>query len=177
LITEDDFIRVGVVTGTHGLQGRLKIYIISDIAERFSPGNRVILKEENRFASYTIVEFAARKGRIGLLKLDGITSIEQATRHKGSDLLIERSEALGQREHLDEESYLFADIIGCGVYRDGRAFGTVKDILQAGAVDVLIIGGDDGREYMIPFVASMVDTEKLFEKRIDIHPIEGLFDI
>ncbi|MBN1534359.1 MAG: 16S rRNA processing protein RimM [Spirochaetes bacterium] len=177
MIKEDDFIRIGTVTGTHGLQGRMKIYIISDIAERFSPGNTVTVKEDNEFVSYTIAEFSARKSRIGLLKLDGITTIERASSLKGSDLLIEEAAAMKQREQLDGESYLFAEIIGCGVYRDGSAFGTVKDILQSGAVDVLILRGNDGKDYMIPFVAAMVDTSRLPEKRIDIYPIEGLFDI
>ncbi len=172
-MNDDDFVRIGVITGTHGLRGRLRIYIVTDIIERFTPGNRVYLNEK----SFTVSEFSFHKDSIGLLKLEGIDSVDQAATHKGADLLISREDAQRYRNNLDEESYFTADIINSGVFYQDSHFGTVHDILHAGAEDVLIIKGNDGREYMVPFVKSMVDTSRLDEKRIDIDPVEGLFDI
>jgi 16S rRNA processing protein RimM len=177
LTIEDDFIRVGVVTGSHGLNGRLKIYIITDIAERFSLGNRVFVSKNGGGEFFIIKEFIPRKENTALLKLEGIDSVEQADARKGAELLITREAADQYKQKLGADEYLYSEVIGCAVSLGEENFGVVEDILQAGSGDILVIAGTDGRQYMIPFVTSMVDTARIAEGRITIHPVDGLFDI
>lgn len=172
-----DFIRIGVVTGSHGLNGRLKIFIISDIMERFSRGNRVFVSTEGIGGFFEIEEFLPRKGKTALLKLGGIDTVERAAACKGAELLIPAGEAGEFRNKLAADEFLYSDIIGCTVFRDDEEFGAVKDIIQAGAGDILIVAGKDGREYMIPFVTSMVDTSRIAEGAVTIYPVDGLFDL
>lgn len=174
---DDDFIRIGVVTGLHGLNGRLKIQIISDIAERFSPGNRVYISKGTESSLHTIIGLTIRKEKQGLLKLEGIDSAEEAAGYRGADLLIPASEARAFKSNLEEEEYFYSDIIGCDVFLHNEVFGVVADIMRAGSGEILVVAAKNGKQYMIPFVTSMVDMSRISEKRIVIHPVEGLFDI
>ncbi len=172
----DEYIRIAVVAGVHGLTGRLKIAVVSDFSERFEKNKKVFIQYNNSYREFTIVGFTVQKGKSGLLQLDGINDRDTALTFKGLDIFIEKAEAEKTRSGLDEQSYYYYDIIGCAVYCDGRHFGTVDDILEAGAGEILIIADGGGKKFMVPFVESMVDTGEIRSGRLDIHPVEGLFD-
>jgi ribosomal 30S subunit maturation factor RimM len=87
----DDYIRIAVVTGVHGLNGRLKILVISDIKERFEKDNSVFIKFKNSFREFRIINFAETRGTTGLLQLDGINDRDSALPYKGSDVFIKKS--------------------------------------------------------------------------------------
>ncbi len=173
----DDYIRIAVVTGTHGLKGRLKVLVISDIRERFDTGKSVFIKTMADIREFKILNFIEQKGKTGLLELHGIDDRDAAQSLKGSEICIHRAEAERTRSALDEDSYYYYDVIGCAVYRGDAPFGTVTDILEAGSGEILIISNETGQQFMVPFVASMVDTKHIRDGRLDIHPVEGLFEV
>jgi len=173
----DDYIRIAVAAGAHGLTGRLKVLVISDIRERFDEGKSVFIKTKTGFREFTILNFIGQKGRSGLLQLEGIHDRDAALSLKGFDICIERAEAERTREVLDEDSYYYFDVIGCAAYCKDRQLGTVTDILEAGSGEILIISNDEGRQFMVPFVESMVDTKDIRNRRLDINPVEGLFEV
>lgn len=173
----DDYIRIAVVTGTHGLKGRLKVLVVSDIRERFDAGKSVFIKTTTDIREFKILNFIEQKGKTGLLELDGIDDRDAARSLKGSEICIDRAEAERTRSALEEDSFYYYDVIGCAVYRDDEFFGTVTDIMEAGSGEVLIISNETGRQFMVPFVASMVDTKNIRDGRLDIHPVEGLFEV
>jgi len=173
----DDYIRIAVVTGTHGLKGRLKVLVISDIRERFGAGKSVFIKTTTDIREFKILNFIEQKGKTGLLELEGIDGRDAAQSLKGSEICIDRAEAERTRGALEEDSFYYYDVIGCAVYRDDESFGTVTDILEAGSGEILIISNETGRQFMVPFVASMVDTKNIRNGRLDIHPVEGLFEV
>jgi 16S rRNA processing protein RimM len=173
----DDYIRIAVVTGVHGLKGRMKVIVTSDIRERFESNNSVFIKFKNSFHEFTIVNFTEGKGAAGLLQLDGINDRDSALLYKGSDIFIRKSDAEKTRSVLGKEDYYYYDIIDCAVYCRGVLFGTVTDIMEAGSGEILIITNDRGNKFMVPFVESMVDTGEIRDKRLNINPVEGLFDI
>ncbi len=177
MITEDDFLRIGVITGIHGLHGRLKVYIITDFPERFTAGNRVVVESGGKRSQHLIQEFQEYRQKTGLLKLEGISTREAAERLKKSEILISQSEAYQVRVTLEQDSFFYHEIIGISVYIDTRFFGTVVDILEAGSGEILIIQDEEEKRHMVPFVQEMVDTDGISEGKIVINPIEGLLDI
>ncbi len=174
--SEEDFLRIGRIIGTHSLKGRLKVYVISDNLNRFSPGKTVIIKKDKSTLEKTISEFKPYKKRIYLLKFEGIESIDEAEHLKGYELFITFAEAEKSRKELDEGSFYYYDIIGSDVFMENRLFGSVTEIMEAGSGEILVITDTGGNKQMIPFVESMVNTERIKEKRIDIYPVEGLID-
>ncbi len=173
----DDYIRIAVVTGAHGLNGRLKVLVISDFRERFNADKSVIIKTTSGIREFRILDFIEQKGKTGLLVLEGIENRDAALTLKGSEIFIDKEEAESTRGDLDENSYYYYDVIGCAVYCRDRLFGTVIDILEAGSGEILLISNDQGKQFMVPFVESMVETKNIRGRRLDIHPVEGLFDI
>jgi len=175
---DDEFIRIAAITGVHGLSGRLKILVISDIIERFEKDKPVFIKVDERFQKFAIQNYSYQNDRTGLLELDGINDRTTALLYKGYDIYIEKAETERTRKSvLEEESYYFYDIIGCEVHYRGKLFGTVRDIMETGAGVILIIETDAGKEFMIPFVELMVDTTEIRSNKLTIHPVEGLIDI
>ncbi|MDY6968672.1 MAG: ribosome maturation factor RimM [Spirochaetota bacterium] len=176
MIKENNFLRIGTIIGVHGLKGRLKIFIITDILERFNPGNKILIKTAGQYREYLVKEFIHMPGKVSLLQLEGISNREELILLKGCEIFIEKSNAENAREVLDPDQFFFYEIIGSNVYWKGDYFGEVVDIILAGESDVLIIKDNTGKEYLIPFVESMVDTKHISKGIIEINPIIGLID-
>ncbi len=175
---DDEFVRIAVIAGVHGLSGRLKIQVTSDIAERFEKNKAVYIKLDRGYRKFNIINYSHRENRAGLLELDGINDIDSAILVKGLDICIEKSEAEKTRSALlGEDSYYYYDIIGCDVYYAGGLFGTVKEIMETGAAEILVIENGAGKNFMVPFVEMMVDTSEIRRKKLTIHPVEGLIEV
>jgi len=177
LIPEKDYLRIARITGSHGLHGEVKVYVITDIPERFAEGKILYFGFDKASREYRVEGFRPMKGRILLLKLEGIDSRNDSDMLRGMDIFIQESDAESGRDLLDKDSFFYYDLIGCTVYLKGKEFGTVIDIMEAGAGDILVIEDSKSGRVMVPFVDSMVDTARIKEKIIDINPVEGLFDI
>lgn len=177
MIPDNIFLRIAKIAGSHGLTGEVKVYMITDIPERFAEGKTLYFGYEKATREYRVEGFRHMKGRILLLKLEGIDSRNDSDLLKGMDIFIKGSDAESGRELLDEDTFFYYDLIGCRVYLHGKEFGTVRDIMEAGAGDILIIEDLKGASVMIPFVDEMVNTGRINEKIIEINPVEGLIDI
>jgi 16S rRNA processing protein RimM len=173
---DEQFLRIGKIMGAHGLHGRLKILAITDIRERFEIGSHVYLKVRGEYNRNRVLDFIEQKGRQCIIELEGISNRDSALTLKGVEVFIEKDEAEKTRHLLGEDTYYYYDIIGCSVYLGGELFGRVTDILEAGAGEILVIENTSGKEFLIPFVNSMVDTRELFNRKIYIYPIEGLIE-
>ncbi len=175
--SEKQFLRIGKIVGAHGLQGRLKILIVSDFSERFEPGTKLYLEiSPDYYKEYQNIEFIEQSGRASLLKLEGINNKDDAIALKGIEIFIKKSDAEKTRDSLDDDNYYYYDLIGCKAFWNGNIFAEVTDIIKSGDGSVLVLKNDDGEEYLIPFTESMVDTKEIQNRRIDINPIDGLFE-
>ncbi|HON77755.1 MAG TPA: ribosome maturation factor RimM [Spirochaetota bacterium] len=170
------YLRIGKITGAHGLHGRLKVFVTTDIRERFDVGQEVFLKKGENYYPRRILESIEQKGALFLIALEGVEDRDQAMGEKGNELFIPQSLAEETKASLPPDEFYHYDIIQCDVYRDDVKFGTVTDILKAGNGDVLLINDLNGKQHMVPFVKTMVDLKELRRGRIDITPVEGLLD-
>ena len=177
MIQKEEFIRIAIITGVHGLLGRLKIKVTSDLLERFEVENIIYLKIDGQYNKFKITEFINYKKKVGLIRLEGIDDRNKAEKFRGTEIFIEKDNAEKTRDKLGEDSFYHYDLLGCSVYYKGALFGKIVKILEAGAGDVLVISDKNCKEFMIPFVESMVDTKNIFDNKIEIYPVEGLFDL
>jgi len=176
LIPENEYIRVARIAGSHSLKGGLKIYTVTEIPERFEPGNTVYLKLNEGYKKFTVSDFRPQKDKMCILQLEGINDRNSADLFKGVDIFIDGASAEKFRTKLEVDAFFYYDIIGCRVLYKGSDFGTVKDIMEAGSGEILVIEDQKGKSYMVPFVESMVNTERIEDKLIEITPVEGLLD-
>lgn len=176
MISDNEYLRVARITGSHALNGRLKIYVVSDILGRFKKGGEVFLKLKEDYKTFIIEDFGSLKGKVALLKLKGVDDRNSADLLRGVDVFIGRSKGEEARDGFDEDTFFYHDLVGCRVYLDGEEFGNVVDIMEAGAGEILMIKDKKDHEVLVPFVGSMVNTERVSEGIIEITPVEGLLD-
>ena len=168
----EDFLKVGVITTTHGVRGEVKVYPTTDTPERFLDLEYVLLDtgRERRQLEIERVKFFKN---LAILKFKGIDNINDIEKYKGKELRIPREEG----QELDEDEYYIADLIGMDVVlEDGSAFGTLKDVLETGANDVYIIKTTEGKEVLLPAIGDCILDVDLDANQMTVHLMKGLVE-
>ncbi len=158
--------RVGKIINTCGLKGEIKIFPTTDDIKRFNDINTVFIKENK----YSISSLRYNKNFVYLFLKD-IDTIDKAQKFKGQEMFIDETEL---RELADDE-YMIDDLIGLDVYVDDKKYGTVSDVLNYSANDVLTVKRDiDSKEIMIPMVKEFIKKVDLSEKCMEVKLIDGM---
>jgi 16S rRNA processing protein RimM len=115
---------------------------------------------------------AGRRGEVRL-SLRGVADRGAAERLKGRLVA-------GEVEHLTplpEGEFYWYELIGCRVQSaEGRAIGTVKEIWETGAHDVLVVEGEDGRRRLVPTARALMKEVDVEAGRIVVEDLPGLLD-
>jgi 16S rRNA processing protein RimM len=107
------------------------------------------------------------------LTLAGVQGREQAQALRGR-LVAVPATAL---EALPEGEFYWHQLIGCRVKgTDGTVVGVVRDLLETGAHDVLVVEDDEGRRHLIPTAAELVHEIDLDVGEIVVELLPGLLD-
>jgi len=176
LSNKDDYLRIGKIVGAHGLKGRLKIFVVTDIIQRFKAESRIYLEEKGLLREAHVIDFRIIKGREASLHVLGVDDRDAALSLKGADIFIHKDQAEETRPFLGEGAFYYYDLLGCDVYLGDSLYGRVADILEAGGGYILVIQSMRGGEVLVPFVDDMVETDRISRGRITIRPVEGLIE-
>ncbi len=167
------FLRVGVITTTHGVHGEVKVFPTTDDPERFRALKEVWVENAKGRSSKKIQSVKFFKQFV-ILKLEGIDDMDQAMLFKNSDLLVDRENALPLAEN---ENYI-VDLIGLKVVTDeGEDLGTLLDVLQTGANDVYEIKLKTGKVVLFPAIPQCILNVDLEKGEVLVHVMEGLLDL
>jgi 16S rRNA processing protein RimM len=135
---------IGVIAGTHGVNGELKLKLLTDHPEHLPTIRSVYLGESDE---PTAVKGFRFQGDQGLIHLDGIDNPEDGKRLGGLKVRIVGSDAAP----LEEGEYFLFQLIGLTAETEsGERLGVVSDLLETGAHDVLVIQPDSGEEILVP---------------------------
>ncbi len=166
----EDFLKVGVITTTHGVRGEVKVYPTTDEPERFLELDHVLLDTGKEFQDLEIKNVRFFKNLV-ILKFKGIDNINDIEKYKGHDLWIPREEG----QELDEDEYYIADLLGLRVMLDdGTEFGTLKNVMETGANDVYIIDTNAHGEVLVPAIRECIQDIDLEKNTMTIHLMKGL---
>ena len=75
--------------------------------------------------------------------------------------------------------YFIAELIDCKVIdadNEEKAYGVLSDVSETGANDVWHIRAEDGKEYLIPAIPTVVISTDVEEGIIKIRPLKGIFE-
>lgn len=154
----EEFLKVGVITSTHGLKGEVKVYPTTDDIKRFSFLDACFLETDGKRIPMQ-VEGCKFFKNMAILKFKGYDSIERVEAFKNCGLWVDREHAVP----LEEGEYYIADILDAKVYEeDGSFLGILTDVMETGANDVYVIKLENGKELLIPAIPQCileVDTE------------------
>ena len=169
----EQFLRVGVISSTHGIKGEVKVFPTTDDVNRYKDLKEVFLDTGKGRILMELEQVKFHKNMV-IVKFNGYDNINDIEMYKGKDLLISREHAVS----LAPDENFIIDLIGLKVVTDeGKDFGTVKDILQTGANDVYVIDGNDGKEYLFPSIKECILDVNLEEGKVTVHILDGLLDL
>ena len=171
---------LGTIIGAHGPGGVLRVRWLGDGPENLMRATRVALGTERDPGRWYEIRRAlpvgSGRGRGGEVRIElaGIESREAATALTGLHVIGDAADV----EPLPEGEHYWFEWIGCAVSTDtGRALGTVTEIWEAGAHDVLVVKEEEtGRERLLPVVQSLLREVDVAGRRIVTAVPEGLLD-
>ncbi len=168
----EQFLRVGVISSTHGIRGEVKVYPTTDDPGRFLDLDEVILDtgREHKILEIEGVKFF--KNQV-ILKFKGYDNINDIEKYLKKDLLVDREHAV----ELGENENFIADLIDMEVVTDeGKVLGTLTDVIETGANDVYAVKTPEGKEILLPAIRDCILDVNVDEKRMTVHVMEGLLD-
>ena len=164
---------VAKIINTHGLNGEVKVKVITDFPEeRFSAGSQLSLRED------TDRTLTVKSGRpfkqFWLVQFEEITDINEAEQLKGKTLVVSED----QQQELPDGVYYYRDILDCEVYdnQTGEKIGKITDIESPGANDIWLVKEDDGKQFWLPYIDDVVKKVDIDGKKVYVEVMEGLRD-
>lgn len=168
----EDLLRIGVVIKPHGIRGEVKVYPTTDDVNRFKKTDEVILitKNENLTLHVENVKFFKN---IVIVKFKEFNNINEVEGFRNCDIMVTRENALP----LKEGQFYFCDVIGAKVVEEnGTSIGTVTDVIETGANNVLAITMEDGKEVLFPVIPDCIKKVDTEAGVVTAHVMKGLLD-
>jgi len=161
---------IGAIAGSFGIRGevRLKSFCADPTAiATYSP-----LFTENGDRSFSVKLTGVLKNGF-TATLSGVTNKEDADALRGVSLFVDRNKL----PSLPDDEYYHTDLVGLMVLdTGGNTLGTVREVLNHGASDILEIQGHGLKDtVLLPFTLAAVPTVDLASGRIIVDPPDGLF--
>ncbi len=161
---------VGIITGTHGIAGEVKVYPTTDDIRRFKKLKAVIMNTGRAEREMEVAGARFSKNMV-ILKFKGYDDINQVEPFKGMELYVTRENAV----KTGKDEYFIADLIGLKVVStDGEELGTITDVMETGANDVYVVGQPDGGELLLPAIKDCIRSVDIAERVATVYLMPGL---
>jgi 16S rRNA processing protein RimM len=152
---------VGRVAGVFGVKGWIRVFSYTD------PPDNILKYRQWRLDAGALpvrVKSGAAHGRGVIAQLEGIDDRDVARALIGREIRIGR----GQFRPVGADQYYWSDLMGLAVIDTrGVSFGTVVDLMETGANDVLVVEGE--RRRLVPFLTgTVIRSVDLDARRIEV---------
>jgi len=152
-------IRLGNITGSHGVKGWLKVYSYTKPVEAIFDYSPWILRKGEE-EEVVVVEYSRLNGKSLLARIEGVNSRNLADELSGYEIHVKEA-ALRELEEGDFYWYQLKGLVVLS--KEGECFGKVNYIIETGANDVMVVRPTDesidNQERLIPYVDSEVVVE------------------
>ena len=152
--------QIGRLVNTHGIKGEVRIISFFKYKSAvFIPGNVLYIND----LPFKINTYRKHKN-YDMVTFENINNINDVLDLKGKDVYIDENDFTFEGP-LNEELY------GKKVYDKGKYIGTLKEIIQNGGGEILVIKGK--KEFLVPYVSEFV---KNIDENIELDLIKGFID-
>jgi 16S rRNA processing protein RimM len=143
-----DPVVLGRVSGAHGVRGWVKVYSYTDPRENVLDYPDWWLFQGRRKRRFRVIE-GRPHGKTVIAALESVDDRDAASEWIGAEIVVERDSL----PDPGEGQFYWAELIGLDV-RDGRGehLGRIRQLLETGAHDVMVIERGAGEDLLIPFV-------------------------
>lgn len=168
----EEFLKVGVITSTHGLKGEVKVYPTTDDLQRFSYLKECFLDTGSQRLPMEVEGCKFFKNQ-AILKFKGYDKIEDVENFRQCGLWVDREHAVP----LEEGEFYIADIINAKVYEeDGNYLGILTDVLETGANDVYAVKLENGKELLIPAIPQCIIEVDVEAPKLIVRLMKGMLE-
>jgi 16S rRNA processing protein RimM len=170
--TEEDFLLIGEVVAPFGIRGQVKVKSYTDHIDHLRRRIHAVYLGP-KHVSYPLKAVIEHKPGLLIVSLGGVTTRENAEALRGSEVAILEHEAAP----LEDGEYFIHQLYGLKVVtEDGAEIGTVREVLETGASEVLVVtrlGQPDG---LIPMIRDVVQELDIAGGRVVVRLLEGLLE-
>jgi 16S rRNA processing protein RimM len=167
-----ELVRVGYVSGAHGLRGALRLRLDNRDSDILHHVQRLTLAHCGAQIQYQVLR-AQPAGR-GTLKvaLNGINAVDAAEELRGAIVMVAAADLPAP---VSGEFYYF-QAVGCEVVTTaGVCVGIIEEVFSNGANDVWVVRGRSA-ERLVPVIEDVVKGTDWIARRVTIEAIPGLLD-
>ena len=159
----EDLFQIGIITGTHGLKGEVKVFPTTDDKERFLDLDTVLIDTGKELIEKK-VQYCKFFKQFVFVKFEGLDDINDVEKYKRCPLKVTRENAVP----LEEDEYY--------VDESGVTIGELVDVIETGANDVYEVKTSDGGHVLLPAIKDCILDVDMDEKIILVHMLKGLVD-
>jgi len=176
---EIEWLVVGIITSSHGIQGELKVKSLSDFNERFTkPGKRWLQLDKEEPTLHNLVSGYKKPGKdLFIISLDNIKDRDSAEKLKNYKLLVESNNI----PKLKDEEFHLNQLLNLTVKIEQdnkiKTIGEVKDLLNEKNTLLEIKIYENNKNILIPFVKEIIPIINLQKNFILINPPKGLLEL
>lgn len=151
-VTSLQQVLVGIVVGTWGIRGHVKVKRFGISDDIFTPGSTFTNKNSDLIVE-SIHSKNSHKKDILVIKFKSIDNVDAAKNLKGIDLKTPQS----LLKDLPEWNYYHYELIGLNVISiKGEHIGTLDKIIETGANDVYVVTSSAGDEILFPAIRDVI---------------------
>lgn len=154
---------IGVVLRTHGVHGLVRARATGPTLAGLQPGELVVVTDRAGRPQTLALASLAVAGDTVLVGFAGVARREDADPLRGGTISIDITR-LPQVTETGE--FYVKDLVGCAVVAGGQDIGTVRDVINRPANDVLEVHDADGTIRLLPFTRDAVLGIDIAARRI-----------
>ena len=165
-----EYVLIGKILNTHGIQGDLKVFSYSDFDEdRYKKNTKIYIGEDKQ--EFIIKEYRVHKNML-LVRLKDYENINLVEKFKDQFVYKNKDDI----KPLKKGEYYFSELRDLDVYIDEVCVGKVLRVEEGLTHNNLrVLANSDNKEHLIPYVKDVfILNVDLDNKRIDVKNVAGL---
>ncbi|MBK9713125.1 MAG: 16S rRNA processing protein RimM [Kouleothrix sp.] len=168
----EETLLIGQIVAAFGVRGQVKMKSFTEHVEHLRRRIRTLYLGPKQ-QPYTLSSLIEHKPGLLILTLGGVTTREAAEGLRGQEVAILEREAAP----LEEGEYFIHELYGLAVVSDaGETIGTVREVIETGANEVLVVSRPGLSDGLIPMIHDVVQELDLAGRRVVVHVIPGLLE-
>jgi 16S rRNA processing protein RimM len=167
---DEELLIIGTIVAPFGIKGQVKLRSLTDHPEHLSRNIRTVYVGPARSA-YQVRKVFEHKPGLLVMTLRDVDTRDAAEDLRGFDVAILEREAVP----LAQGEYYLHQLYGLRVETvDGEEIGTVRELIETGANEVLVVKREAQSDVLIPMINDVVKELDLPGGRVVIEIIPGL---
>ena len=155
--------KIGVISSAHGVRGQVKIHSFSENPEDLLRYG--LLHDATGNRSFALTRHGVKSTQL-IASIEGITDRNEAEKLKGTELY-----ATISLQETAENEYTYTDLIGLkALTESGATYGTIINLYNFGAGDILELQLPNTQTEMLPFTSAFFGEVNIAAGHIIVFP-------